>query len=264
MDVTSVSDFASRFAPVIAAHRTGAFLAGDMLAALTLHVAGPLSIAWAPFDYVPVTARLVVVGITPGRQQAENALSAFRDALAAGATPEEASRRAKFTGAFSGPMRDNLIAMLDHVGAQRALGVASCATLFDPNRNLLHLTSALRHPVFVAGENYNGAPDMLRTSVLRTMVETHLVAEARALPTALWLPLGSKPSAALRHLVSLGVLDADRVLGGLPHPSGANGERIAYFLGRKLRAALSPKTLPEPLDRACDALRARLSQLVAA
>ncbi len=261
MDILSSPDYPSRFAPVIAAHRFGAFLAGRTLNALTLHSADALSVTWAPFDYVPATARLVVVGITPGRQQAENALGAFRDALAGGAMPAEASRRAKFTGAFSGPMRDNLVAMLDHVGAQRALGVASCAAVFDPARGLVHLTSALRHPVFVGGENYNGTPDMLRTAALRAMVETHLAAEARALPTALWLPLGPKPTAALHHLVSRGVLAADQVLDGLPHPSGANAERIAYFLGRKARGALSPKTVPEPLDNAREMLRARLARL---
>ena len=264
MHSTSLPDYASRFAPVVAAHRAGAFLAGNTLDALTLRAEGDLRIAWAPFDHVPATARLAVVGITPGRQQAENALRAFRESLAAGAAPAAASRIAKFAGAFSGPMRDNLVAMLDHIGAQRVLDVASCAALFDPARELVHLTSALRHPVFVAGENYNGAPDMLRTPALRAMVETCLAAEARALPNALWLPLGPKPTAALRHLVSLGVLDAPRVLDGLPHPSGANAERIAYFLGRKLRAALSPKTVPEPLDRAREALRAQLAHLAAA
>lgn len=34
------------------------------------------------------------------------------------------------------------------------------------------------------------------------------------------------------------------------HPSGANAERIAYFLGRKSRSALSAKTNPDKLDRA--------------
>jgi hypothetical protein len=138
-------DPASRFALAVAAHRSGPFLAGATLAALTLHEQPGLSVAWAPFEHVVVGARLAVVGITPGRQQAENALRAFRDALSAGAAPAEALRRAKFTAAFSGPMRDKLVAMLDHVGAQHAVGVASCAVLFDPAQGLVHLTSALRH-----------------------------------------------------------------------------------------------------------------------
>jgi hypothetical protein len=259
----ATTDFVSRFAPIVAAHRGGAFLRGETRAALALHAEGDLLVAWSPFDHVPAAARLVVVGITPGAVQAENALAAFCTALKSGSPPAEASRRAKLTGSFSGPMRDNLVAMLDHVGAHRALGVASCSEVFDPARELAHFTSALRHPVFVAGANYNGTPDMLRTPVLRRMVETLLAAEARALPGAVWLPLGPKALAAVRHLVRRGDLDGARVLEGLPHPSGANGERIAYFLGRKPREALSAKTRPDPIDAARAALRLQLAKLVA-
>lgn len=261
MDNIDPTCLATRYAPVIRAHRCGPFLAGPTGAALTLHGEGQLSIQWAPFDHVTTTARLVVVGITPGAQQAENASRAFRAALDAGLPPVEAARRAKLVGAFSGPMRRNLVAMLDHVGAARVLGMRSCAEAFDPARGLVHLTSALRHPVFVAGENYNGTPDMLRTPVLRRMVDTHLAAEARGLPQALWLPLGDKPAAALRHLIGLGMLDAGRVLDGLPHPSGANAERVKFFLGQKPRAALSAKTRPEPLEAARDRLQAQLARL---
>jgi hypothetical protein len=40
------------------------------------------------------------------------------------------------------------------------------------------------------------------------------------------------------------------VLNGLPHPSGANAERIAYFLGKKAKESLSVKTNPATLDSA--------------
>ena len=261
MDTPVLPDLATRFAPIVTAHRGGAFLAGNTTDAFLLHREGTLSVSWAPFDHVAATARLVIVGITPGRQQAENALAAFQKALAVGAPTAEASRRAKLTGAFSGPMRENLVAMADHIGVQRALGVRSVAEVFEPGRELVHLTSALRHPVFVGGENYNGTPDMLRTAALRRMVETHLAEEARALPQAIWLPLGPKPAAALAHLAKLGILNPDRILDGLPHPSGANGERVAYFLGRKARTALSAKTRPEPIDAARERLVARIAHL---
>lgn len=58
-----------------------------------------------------------------------------------------------------------------------------------------------------------------------------------------------------------GALASDVVLDGLPHPSGANAERIAYFLGRKAREALSPKTSPAGLDAARDRLRAQVAAL---
>ena len=252
--------FAERFSSLVLAHRTGAFLAGDMLSALTLHHQDGLRVAWAPFDHIARTARLVVVGITPGRQQAENALLAFQKALATGISHVDALRLAKQTGSFSGPMRTSLVDMLDHVGAQRNFGVTTCATLFEPAHELAHFTSALRHPVFVDDANYNGAPGMLKHQILRTMIETHLAEEAEALPKALWLPLGSKPTEALYHLADRGILDRGRILDGLPHPSGANGERIAYFLDRKERGSLSLKTPPGPIDSARDRLRDKLSR----
>jgi len=262
-DTPMSTDPVSRFAPIVAKHRGGSFLQGDMLSALKLHVQGNLSIIWAPFDHVLATAKLVVVGITPGAVQAENALAAFRNALQSGLPPAEASRRAKLAGSFSGPMRDNLVAMLNHVGAPRALGVASFADVFSPTRECVHFTSALRYPVFVNGKNYNGAPNMIRTADLRRVVETHLAAEARALPDAIWLPLGRKPVAALLHLVRLGVLDGRQVVEGFPHPSGENGERIAYFTERKPRSALSVKTPPASIDAAREALRAQFARLAA-
>ena len=132
----------------------------------------------------------------------------------------------------------------DHIGVQHLLGVRSVAEAFDPKHELVHLTSALRHPVFVGNGNYNGTPDMLRTPALRGMVETLLAEEARALPQALWLPLGPKPASALAHLANRGVLDRERILDGLPHPSGANAERVAYFMGRMEGAVIFSKTRP--------------------
>jgi len=264
LDTFVRTNLAARFAPLVAAHGGGPFLEGSTLDALTLHREGSLTVAWAPFDHIPAEARLVIVGITPGRQQAENALAAFRKATARGASSAEASRHAKLTGAFSGPMRANLVAMGDHIGMPLVLGVQSVAEVFNPDRELVHLTSALCHPIFVNGENYNGTPDMFRTPALRRMIETHLAEEARALPQALWLPLGPKPAAALAHLAALGILDRDRILNGLPHPSGANAERVAYFLGRKARAALSAKTCPEPIDEARKRLAIQIAHLRAA
>lgn len=44
----------------------------------------------------------------------------------------------------------------------------------------------------------------------------------------------------------------------IPHPSGANAERIAYLLGQKPRDRLSAKTDPTRLDAARASLEAKL------
>ena len=232
--------------------------------AMTLASDGALRVAYAPFDHVAPEARLVIVGITPGRVQAVNALRAAGTALRRGADLSEALAEAKRTGSFSGPLRANLVAMLDAIGASRHLGVESAADLFAPGSGAVHFTSALRYPVFVNGANYNGTPDVLRTPILRGMIETHLAEEARLLPDALWLPLGPKPEAALRHLAGQGVLDLGRILGGMPHPSGANAERVAIFLGRKDPGLASRQTDPVKLLAAYQALSAQIGALAGA
>jgi hypothetical protein len=139
------------------------------------------------------------------------------------------------------------------------LGVATCADLFDPVSERVHFTSALRYPVFVGGENYNGAPDMLTTPLLKSMIDTCLADEARRLSNAIWLPLGPQPARALAHLCDRGLLNREQILVGLLHPSGANAERIAYFTGRKAREALSSKTNADSLDTALKKLRLQVA-----
>lgn len=228
---------------------------------LTLFEEGRLRAEYAPFDYIERGARVVIVGLTPGRQQARNALRALIRALQSGAAVESALEAAKKTGSFSGPLRRNLTSMLDHIGVNELLRVQSAEHLFDENARGAHFTSALRYPVFRDGENYSGAPKPLGTPALRSMVETYLAEEASILDQAIWIPLGTHASDALLHLVKAGALGRDRVFAGLPHPSGANAERVAYFLGRKERGELSAKTRPEPIERARDQLRRQVSAL---
>lgn len=228
---------------------------------LTLAVDGPLRVAYAPFEHIARDARLVVVGITPGRTQAVAAIRAAQTALAGERTMADTLRSAKLTASFSGAMRSNLVAMLDGIGVARHLGLRSAAELFTPGGELVHLTSALRYPVFKDGANYNGTPDMIRTPILRRMIETHLAEEARMLPDALWLPLGPKAGQALRHLTEMGLLDSARVLEGLPHPSGANGERVAVFMGRKVPEAASRQTNGPALVAAARRLTAQIADL---
>lgn len=216
---------------------------------------------YAPFEYINPAARLVIVGITPGRTQMMNALRECRAQLERGASEEEALMAAKQTAAFSGAMRPNLIALLDRVGLQKMLGLASCAALFSERSELVQTTSILRNPVFVNGENYNGNPNMVRHPLLHQQLISGFGKDATALPNAVFVPLGDKVSQALLYLADTGFIARERILEGLPHPSGANAERIAYFLGNKARTALSSKTSPEKLDHARMELSSRILAL---
>lgn len=219
-----------------------------------------LRVQYAPFDHVNREAKVVIVGMTPGLHQARQALLAARQGLRAGKSPIEAARVAKVYASFSGePMRGNLVAMLDLLGAARLLGIESTSQLWDDSAHLVHFTSALRYPVFVEGANWSGTPDMIRTPLLREQLERHTGSELRGLGDALIVPLGPKVASALSYLADREFIAGDRVLRGLPHPSGANAERIAFFLGKKDEAACSTKTNTLALSAAREALTKQLS-----
>lgn len=217
---------------------------------------------YAPFDHINTSARVVIVGMTPGRFQAANALRAARRALLEGRSVAEAAAAAKTFASFSGePMRTNLVRMLDLIGVGRWLGVASTASLWSDRGDLVHFTSALRYPVFVDGQNWSGQPDMVKTPALRGWLEAYTGQELSALSSAVIVPLEPKVAAAMQNLAGQGLVDSHRILEGLPHPSGANAERIAYFLGDKAAERCSAKTNTAALSKAKADLTARVASL---
>lgn len=234
---------------------------GDIPAEFLLGREGLLSSHYIPFDYVNRQAKVVLVGITPGLTQWKNAVREAQQQLLHGASMEEARIAAKRTGAFSGTMRPNLVSLLDRIGIHHWLKIASCEALFGTHSNLVQTTSILRHPVFVNGENYNGTPNMIKTPFLRAQLLEHFAKEVTELDNPVYIPLGPKVSEGLAWLAAEGVIKGERILDGLPHPSGANAERIAYFLGEKAKAALSAKTNGDKLDQIRAALMARMAKL---
>jgi hypothetical protein len=102
---------------------------------------------------------------------------------------------------------------------------------------------------------------MLTHPLLKKQLLEGFGQDAKALPDAVFIPLGDKVAQALHFLADRGYITKERILDGLPHPSGANAERIAYFLGKKERSALSSKTSPAKLDQARDDLMLRIAAL---
>jgi len=217
---------------------------------------------YIPFESVNRAARVVVVGISPGFAQWKNAMREAQRQMEKGSRREEVLRAARQAGAFSGAIRPNFVALLDAIGVQRWLGIASCATLFGDDAHLVHIGAILRHPVFVDGKNYSGTPAMPRHAFLRDETLRYFAHEAAMLPDALYIPMGASVSEGLDWLAGQGVLPASRILHGLPHPSGANAERVAYFLGKKERSTLSAKTNGAQIDAARQALLAQMEGLM--
>jgi len=224
---------------------------------------GRYSTHYIPFESVHPQARIVVAGITPGFAQWINAMREAQRQIALGSNDAALLRATRLAGAFSGAIRPNFVALLDAIGVQRWLGIAGCASLFGEHAGLVQVSAILRHPVFVDGKNYSGSPSPLRSSFLRGQVLRWFAQEASLLPDALYIPMGASVSETLDWLVAEGAVGAGRVLHGLPHPSGANAERVAYFLGRKERAALSGKTNGAQIDAAREKLMAQMAALLA-
>ena len=219
-------------------HRRGDLMAigdGDAKApALRVWQDGRLSIYYAPWDWVNTTARVMLVGITPGLHQATEALRETQRCLRAGLSNEETLRRADAVGSFSGPMRANLVSMLDGIGLAAALGLMSTARLFDSAHHMAAHVSAIDYPVFVNGTNYGGAnPPLLGHPVLRSLVTACLGARVSMAGAALVVPLGHAAQGAVEALMDSGVVSRQRTLLGVPHPSGANGWRVRHYQARR-------------------------------
>jgi hypothetical protein len=261
-----VKDLFSRFSDIIRSLSPNELDHPQRVERLTLdceHIGDrTVKLIYAPFDYVNLEAKVVIVGITPGRQQASNALKAAKRGLDRGLNAEAASADAKVFASFSGPMRTNLVAMMDSVGIARRLGIQSCISLWGQHSELVHFTSAIRYPVFVDGKDWSGSnPTALRLPSMRRWLADYTGEELRLLSRALIIPLGPKVTDMLQILAAGGLIQPDRIIAGLPHPSGANAERIAYFLGRKPKDKLSPKTNAEALDTARESVLTRVSAI---
>lgn len=239
-----------------------AYRSGKLVSGLRMGGDDQLVVEYAPFDAIEREANLAIVGLTPGRTQAANSLEELRRQLESGASLEQALMAAKKFAAFSGAMRANLLAMLDAIGIPALFGRKHAEAFFAKESGGVHFTSALRYPVFLSnGDNYSGSPDPLKHAYLRSMIEIMLAEEAAALPDAVWVPVGKHAEAALNHLASKRLMSSDRIISGLPHPSGANAERIAYFLGRKARLSLSSKTNADVIDAAREKLARQVNSL---
>lgn len=197
-----------------------------------------LDVYWAPFEHVEATARVILVGITPGWYQTELAFRTARNALRDGALHTEASALARRTASFSGPIRRTLVSMLDGLELNTALGINTCLSLWDEHHAMLHTTALVRYPLFVGGQNYTGyKPDPLKTPLLRPFITEVLAEELRRVPQALIVPLGRVVGQSLQLLAELGLIEQSRLLPGLPHPSGANVHRHVQYANVREQAA---------------------------
>ncbi len=183
---------------------------------------------YIPFENVNPAARLVIVGITPGPNQIDAAYEVAQRLLNAGETDEVVLSEAKREGSFGkATMRPNLVRMLDAMGFQDLLGLASCDALWGEAFGMLHATSVVPHAAFRGGKPFAGSfEDVLRSGALRRGFEDHFVPSLASLPrSALYVALGPTPLAALDWCAARGHLAPDQIMGALTHPSSQGARR---------------------------------------
>lgn len=182
-------------------------------------------------------AKVFLVGLPPGLKQMWLASMAAARALREGLAIPDVLTAASMNGAFGGPMRDNLVKMLDGIGVAAWLGLASTSQIWTSQdaAQLGASTSALLHPVFVNGKNYSGSiPRISAEPMLSAFVDQVLAADLAFAPQALVVPLGTAVSEAVSRIARAGHIDSDRVLLGFPHPSGLNGHRVSPYEERRI------------------------------
>ena len=192
-----------------------------------------IEIYYAPFEYINEKARVVIVGITPGWYQMQQSFSTIKT-VNHQLTDEEILHEVKKKASLSGPMRKNLITILDELQLQNYLGLTSSSELFGNANYLVHTVSILSYPVFYKGKNFNGhTPNILKTELLKKYILQNFVKELMSLDQPLVIPLGATVSKVLFYLAEKGYIDQALILKGFPHPSGGNGHRHKLFAENK-------------------------------
>lgn len=175
------------------------------------------------FGYVNPKAEVVIVGITPGNTK----LDGSREGL----TPREVKR----IYAFSGRMRPNLVNMLNHIGINKMLGIASCKTLWEDDFDRVEMTSLLKEATYELnnkGEKvmFKDTKKIWKSEKLQKMLCEGFVKDCEQYTNAkLFVACGPGVYNTLTTLREQGLINAPII--AIAHPSGANTGRICCYLG---------------------------------
>ena len=185
-----------------------------------------IEIYYAPFDYINLKAKIMIVGITPGLQQMLQSFEAVNEG--------RSLKEVKDLSSFKGSMRTTLIKYLDALNINKKLKIKSCESLFNINSKYLHSTSLIKYPVFDKGRNYSGS-GLLKKKILLDFLEVHFVKELKKLDKTIIVPLGNTVSSTIDYLNNEFKLNLKCFLKGFPHPSGLNVRKDIQFKENKVR-----------------------------
>lgn len=221
-----------------------------------------VEVFYLPFEHLNHSAKIVLVGMSPGHKQMLEVAETVTEQLARFGRVDLSDLKKR--GAFAGnKMRSNLTRMLNYYDIPDLVGVPSGEALFGSRWSSLHTTSLLRYPVFVDGKDFTGQIDMLESGVLRKYVENYFCREIASLNDPYIVPLGDEAADALQGLVGEGLVSGDRVIDRLRHPSPEAGSRVGYVIEEVARTDLNPNDPVIKCVDKYDAERARVKRRVA-
>ena len=179
-----------------------------------------IEIYYAPFDYINLKAKIMIVGITPGLQQMLQSYEAINQG--------KSLKKVKDLSSFKGSMRTGLIRYLDELKINDILKIKSCESLFNKDNKYLHTTSLVKYPVFDKGKNYSGT-NIFKKKILLDFIENNFLEELKKLDNSIIVPLGNTVSSTIEYLNNKYNLKLSCFLKGFPHPSGANARKNIQF-----------------------------------
>lgn len=193
---------------------------------------------YAPFDWINDSADIVLIGITPGKSQAKSALKSLRAALRMGKSAEEAAKMAKQAASFEGDMRDIAAQLMNRFDLHKLFRLADAAELFGTVSHRAHYTSLLRYPVLhwqtkkkkdgtktTGWFDYSGGDSAFTRDMLLRSIAEDFEPEIATFKDAWLVPFGPVPALALEKMADRGLVDRDRILPGVNHPSGTQWNR---------------------------------------
>ena len=184
-------------------------------------------------EYINPKAKVLIVGITPGFIQMNIAISTARKELESSDNIEDIQYKCKVAGRFSGPLRKNIISMLNDIKLNEFLNINDCSELFGDKDYLMHTVSLVPYPVFVKKQNYTGhTPKLLKSDFLMKYIYDNFIDEINKIDNfedVLLIPLGRAVEELLCKLKDENIIKENQILMGFPHPSGANVNRLVQL-----------------------------------
>jgi hypothetical protein len=127
------------------------------------------------------------------------------------------------------------------------LSLNDSAELLSASQHLVQTTSLFRYRVFVNDNDYRKNPNMTKHPMLRKYVLEDFAAEVEDLKDALFIGPGPHVYNRFHCLIQERVLESNRVVGGMLHPSGNCTYRIKHLISDR-SAPIPHPTNPAPYD----------------